>query len=31
MSVSKWKNYDANLTELLQDNKNCTCKKTIKH
>lgn len=24
MSVSKWKNYDANLTELLQDNKNCT-------
>lgn len=24
MSVSKWKNYDANLTELLQENKNCT-------
>jgi hypothetical protein len=24
MGVSKWKNYDAQLTNLLQDNKNCT-------
>jgi hypothetical protein len=24
MRISKWNDYDANLTELLQDNKNCT-------